>query len=432
MAKSSQVMKKPASTIIKKPATHALTDEKIYASTCTACPVCQDDLTNKVRDRMAECVIVSSETIDKAFSERVRCRKCDTTVRQNFYKLGHQKVNCLSFDDITKSGVYFVNHHFAFTVNYLRLQHLRLLRAREAPGQEAAVQSIFHQEGDGMPCSRFFRDNLLHALEGYAIAREHPDQVIPFDLDYPAVTVYAKVENYVFPSPTDVKILAFDGHFGIHRLLEDGVDQPRTVALASRPKLKRYKEHERSKGCVDKEKSHLALPNRTAGWHFVTDPDSRRCLGAKEHIVNELIADKVSILTEVINMTNVVPDLLVHDDNCTFEKHVKNHKYDAFGTIKHFVIDKFHMKNHKCSKNKWTRSEKSRCKGVNTSQAEQFNAWMRGLNFFLNGLRPASHRFWVTEAIRFYNDNLHVLNIKHRSHRTNTSRRVVRKKPARK
>ncbi|CAE8735266.1 unnamed protein product, partial [Polarella glacialis] len=179
------------------------------------------------------------------------------------------------------------------------------------------------------------------------------------------------------------------------------------------------------------EKSHLALPNRTAGWHFVTDPDSRRCLGAKEHIANELIADKVSILTEVINMTNVVPDLLVHDDNCTFE-HVKNHKYDAFGTIKHFVIDKFHMKNHKCSKNKWTRSEKSRCKGVNTSQAEQFNAWMRGLNFFLNGLRPASHRFWVTEAIRFYNDNLHVLNIKHRSHRTNTSRRVVRKKPARK
>ncbi|CAE8668989.1 unnamed protein product, partial [Polarella glacialis] len=337
MAKSSQVMKKPASTIIKKPATHALTDEKIYASTCTACPVCQDDLTNKVRDRMAECVIVSSETIDKAF-------------RTN--QLGHQKVNCLSFDDITKSGVYFVNHHFAFTVNYLRLQHLRLLRAREAPGQEAAVQSIFHQEGDGMPCSRFFRDNLLHALEGYAIAREHPDQVIPFDLDYPAVTVYAKVENYVFPSPTD--------------------------------------EHERSKGCVDKEKSHLALPNRTAGWHFVTDPDSRRCLGAKEHIVNELIADKVSILTEVINMTNVVPDLLVHDDNCTFE-HVKNHKYDAFGTIKHFVIDKFHMKNHKCSKNKWTRSEKSRCKGVNTSQAEQFNAWMRGLNFFLNGLRPASH-----------------------------------------
>ena len=50
--------------------------------------------------------------------------------------------------------------------------------------------------------------------------------------------------------------------------------------------------------------------------------------------------------------------------------------------------------------------EQRRAKDVRTNMSESLNAWVRPLNFFLNGLRPASHRFWVEEMLAFYNDNL--------------------------
>ena len=48
---------------------------------------------------------------------------------------------------------------------------------------------------------------------------------------------------------------------------------------------------------------------------------------------------------------------------------------------------------------------KTRLVGVNTSCWEQFNAFVRRFNFFLNGLRAASHRFWVREIAHHWNTN---------------------------
>ena len=67
------------------------------------------------------------------------------------------------------------------------------------------------------------------------------------------------------------------------------------------------------------------------------------------------------------------------------------------------------MKNHKCSKSVRTRKEKIRLKDVKTSICETFNSWLRPMNFFLNSLRPQSHKFWVEEACLFYNNILHSL-----------------------
>ena len=43
-------------------------------------------------------------------------------------------------------------------------------------------------------------------------------------------------------------------------------------------------------------------------------------------------------------------------------------------------------------------------KTINSSRAEQFNGWIRRSNFFLNHLRPASHRFWVFRLMKQFNN----------------------------
>ncbi len=85
---------------------------------------------------------------------------------------------------------------------------------------------------------------------------------------------------------------------------------------------------------------------------------------------------------------------------------MRHNKPKNFAGIKFVVCDRFHMKNHKCSKKRYTRTESNMLKGINTSIAEQFNAWIRKLNTFLNGLRPASHRMWVEESVLFWNANI--------------------------
>ncbi len=64
------------------------------------------------------------------------------------------------------------------------------------------------------------------------------------------------------------------------------------------------------------------------------------------------------------------------------------------------------MRNHKCEKSVRTRKDKARLKNVRTSACEMFNAWLRPMNFFLNSLRPHSHKFWLQEACQFFNANL--------------------------
>ena len=72
----------------------------------------------------------------------------------------------------------------------------------------------------------------------------------------------------------------------------------------------------------------------------------------------------------------------------------------------HYIVDAFHHRNHKCSKQKLTVPQKRRCSRVRTNMSESFSAWIRPLSFFVNSLRPHSHAFWIEEACVVYNTNL--------------------------
>eukprot|EP00439_Symbiodinium_sp_Y106_P006069 s4668_g1.t1 len=119
-----------------------------------------------------------------------------------------------------------------FTMKYLHLSYLRILRAKTSSGQEAAVRLLadpdhplqFWQDHS-------LRDNLLHAIQGFAIAKNEPDKVIEFNLGYPAKSMVnlpgASSHVHVFESPTSVAAVCCDGNFGVHRALLSGVDPPR-------------------------------------------------------------------------------------------------------------------------------------------------------------------------------------------------------------
>lgn len=96
--------------------------------------------------------------------------------------------------------------------------------------------------------------------------------------------------------------------------------------------------------------------------------------------------------------------------------------------MKHFVIDGLHKGNHKYKKKHYTRAEARRFKDTRTNMSESFNAWIHPLNFFLNGLRPSSHRFGVKENIDFYNSHLAATFVKPMSRRSNVASRKDRRK----
>lgn len=145
---------------------------------------------------------------------------------------GLGKINCMSFKQRMASELYFVTSKTAFTIPYLELCYYRLLRAKTSPGQEAAVRHLVHSESLAMFWQHHsFRDHLLHAVEGYALARRTPDEVIPFNLDYPAKHV-VKVKN---------PLLLFHP-------VKPVCEPRRTVAQKGRP-MKLLPEHERSCHC---------------------------------------------------------------------------------------------------------------------------------------------------------------------------------------
>ena len=87
--------------------------------------------------------------------------------------------------------------------------------------------------------------------------------------------------------------------------------------------------------------------------------------------------DKLDIVSDVLAMDKVNAKILIHGDMCHFQPFAKKWSRDAFASVRTWVIDKFHMKNHKCEKRKWTKVEKRHLKGVNTSMSEMFNGWVR-------------------------------------------------------
>ena len=134
------------------------------------------------------------------------------------------------------------------------------------------------------------------------------------------------------------------------------------------------------------------------------------------------------VVEAAMKLKKVKADAIIHDDACHFEAHVHRHQgiKKRFRTIKHFIVDEFHRCNHKCKKCKLTPSEKRRFKGVRTNMSEVFNSWVRRKNFMYNSMRPSSHKFWVHEAILFWNKHLREMP----TYSVRRSTAVTRKRPA--
>lgn len=268
----------------KKPAANASKLTKVFkgAHKCSLkeCSRCPGKLFMTANQTPAKCFVIGGECIKDTQTVRVQCasRSCRTVHRVNFAWSGGHKLNCLSFQQMVKEGVYFASNNVGFTMPYLEMTYYRLLRGRLAPGQEAEILRLYHCDNEDIFCQRKLRDNLLNALEGFALAKRTPDEVVEFDLENPAGVAQGDRSSLLFPPPCKVKSVSFDGMFGINRELENGVDPARKKRRAGKPR-KRYKEFERTCSCANKTKVRLPLGNRTGGWQFVVDPISKRCLG---------------------------------------------------------------------------------------------------------------------------------------------------------
>lgn len=392
--------------------------------------MCSGTLYTKFLEAPVQCTIVGSETIEAAITYRKECKQnfCVHTYRANFARIDGVKINTLSFHEMHKMKVYMVTNSFGFTMKYLQMCYFRLLRGNLAPGQETSVRSMLDGHDRVLPCPRRFRTHLLTALEGFALAQRTPDVVVPFPVDDPPSFVPFTSAPMTFQPSETVKILSFDGHFGVHRVLNsEWGELPRTVRCRGRPK-KKYTHDERTCTCADKTKQRITMKNRTAGWQFVIDPESRRVLAAKEHVVNECLPDKVEVVQAALKLRKVCANAIIHDDACHFQAHVNRHATikKRFSMIKHFIVDEFHRCNHRCKKRNLTRAETKRFKNVRTNMSEVFNSWIRRKNFILNSVRPASHKFWVYESINFW--NMHLKELPERTIRRTTA--ASRKRPA--
>ena len=113
-------------------------------------------------------------------------------------------------DGISYQGLVAKSIRLGFSLKYLQLTHLLLMRTKTSPGEEASVREIFHMDCGGLPiCHRSFRDHMLHALEGVAVARLKPTEVVPFNVDYPAAAVMDLRRTLTFPATDEVRELSF-------------------------------------------------------------------------------------------------------------------------------------------------------------------------------------------------------------------------------
>ena len=123
---------------------------------------------------------------------------------------------------------------------------------------------------------------------------------------------------------------------------------------------------------------HLLLA--AVGWQFAMNPSSRKVLAALEHKASESHEDRVRLSHGLFAHPRFAPDLVIHDDACHLEAYVRKHHPDSFPSVKHYIVDVFHRRNHKCSKRELTVSQKRRCNRVRTNMSESFNAWIRTVN----------------------------------------------------
>ena len=68
------------------------------------------------------------------------------------------------------------------------------------------------------------RDHLLHAAEAYALAEQNPSMVKKLNIERPAWHEYDNRDTLWAKIPSGLSSLGFDGHFGVHRVLQKGID----------------------------------------------------------------------------------------------------------------------------------------------------------------------------------------------------------------
>ena len=170
-------MKRPAAlqkpgAFFKKQVIKQRQAKQKYVFPHDVCPVCKRKLFTR-KNKIVNAILVGSESITDVATVSKQCNRCRHTVRRNVVTLGRELINTMSLDDMRSSGVFFVTSKTGFTIPFLELTYLRLLRGNLSPGQEAAVQRIYHKKSQGLPSGRRLRELLLRAVEGFAVAQRN-------------------------------------------------------------------------------------------------------------------------------------------------------------------------------------------------------------------------------------------------------------------
>ena len=324
---------------------------------------------------------------------------CISTYRTNFAYVDSMKVNTMSFKQMEEFGVYMVTNSFGFSMKYLELSYLRLLRGNLTPGQEGRVR-LMSENGKPIHAQRFQSHTQsfgricsfkTYSWSSYSIPSRQPIKLWEVQLKAFHILSPFKSADLEFRWP----------------LRSPQASEPRmgwratNYSTTRQAKNQEIWEGSKNMHLCHKDKQRITKANRTAGWQFVIDPQSRRVLAAKEHIVNETCADKVDAVQAAMALPKVHANALVHDDACHFQNYVQRRQSlkKTFRSIQHMIVDEFHRRNHKCRKAQLTRSEAKRLRGIPTNMSEVFNSWMRRKNFFGMAWRDVAIGFGSVKAL---------------------------------
>ena len=166
----------------------------------STCSLCHSPLGVDKSDEV-KCTIVGSEIFETRCTTRKICPQgsCRATHRANFAYHDGVKVNTLTFTQLEALGIYMVTAKFGFTMKYLKMTYYRFLRGNLAPGQETSVRGMLVDDGEQALHPQRFQAHLMRALEGYALAKDCPGKVVPFEIDHPASFQKLSPKPFLFP-----------------------------------------------------------------------------------------------------------------------------------------------------------------------------------------------------------------------------------------
>ena len=168
-----------------------------------------------------------------------------------------------------KYGIDLVTHSFGFTMKYFKMTFYRFLCGNLAPGQETSIRNMLIEDGDRSMHPKKFQAHLMRALEGYALARRTPGKIVPFPVDRPASFLKFNHDHdpFLFPPPGTVKVLSFDGHFGVHIRHKDFEPSRREADPKRNSITKRYLnmcQQGKGKAGAEEQDGWMAICHRSA------------------------------------------------------------------------------------------------------------------------------------------------------------------------